>query len=98
MDTNAKTEFLKSTSTYIVECAIIIREGEEDIILKEGYSPYMYKKFLKKLDFTYNSGYGGQNLFGTVWLGDYIWLERGEYDGLEWWGVRERPDIPSSLK
>ena len=98
MDTNAKTEFLNSTSTYIVECAIITRVGEEDIILKVDHSVVEYKEFLNKLDFTYDDGYGEQLLFGTIWLDNNTWLERGEYDGSEWWEAKYRPDIPSRLK
>lgn len=37
------------------------------------------------LDFTYDNGYGGQELFGIVYFNDGTWLERGEYDGSEWW-------------
>jgi hypothetical protein len=36
-------------------------------------------------------------LFGTVWLEDGMWMERGEYDGSEWWELMRRPEIPSTL-
>ena len=51
----------------------------------------------KALDFGYDSGYGGQELFGIVWLVDGTWLERGEYDGTEWWEHKECPEIPEEL-
>lgn len=37
------------------------------------------------LGFTYDNGYGSQELFGIVYFNDGTWLERGEYDGSEWW-------------
>ena len=93
-----------------IKCAIIKRdEGywddhnnytqKEAIILKEGYSVAEYEEFLKKLDFEYDSGYGIQELSGTVWLAEEgTWYERGEYDGSEWWEYKECPQIPDNLK
>lgn len=50
---------------------------------------------LEELDsIEYDSSYGGQELFGTVWLTDGTWLSRGEYDGSEWWEHNVRPPIP----
>ena len=40
---------------------------------------------IDQLDFSYDSGYGTQKLFGVVYFNDNTWLERGEYDGSEWW-------------
>lgn len=40
---------------------------------------------IDQLNFNYDSGYGGQELFGTVYFNDGTWLDRGEYDGSEWW-------------
>ncbi len=51
-------------------------------------------EFWKFLDRQYDSGYGSQQLFGTVWLQDGSWLTRGEYDGSEWWAHQKRPPIP----
>lgn len=39
----------------------------------------------------YDNGYGGQELFGTIVFKDGTWLERGEYDGSEWWEHRKLP-------
>lgn len=39
----------------------------------------------------YDNGYGGQELFGTIVYKDGTWLERGEYDGSEWWEHRKLP-------
>ena len=69
------------------------------ILLKEGYTPEEYKEFLQKLNFEYDAGYGGQELYGTIWLmEDSTWLERGEYDGSEWWEYRKCPKVIDELK
>lgn len=39
----------------------------------------------------YDNGYGSQELFGTIVFKDGTWLERGEYDGSEWWEHRKLP-------
>ena len=39
------------------------------------------QSFLNDLNFEYDSGYGGQELYGTVWFKDNTWAGRGEYDG-----------------
>ena len=54
--------------------------------------------FLKSLDFEYDSGYGVLELCGTVWLKDGTWMDRGEYDGSEWWEHHKLPEIPKGLK
>ena len=48
--------------------------------------------FLEDLaSINYDNGYGGQELFGTIVFKDGTWLERGEYDGSEWWEHRKLP-------
>jgi hypothetical protein len=49
---------------------------------------------LPKLDFTYNSDFGIQLLYGTIWYSDGSWSDREEYDGSEWWIHRIRPALP----
>lgn len=44
---------------------------------------------LSKID--YDSGYGQQNLYGAIVFKDKSWLERGEYDGAEWWEYKTVP-------
>ncbi len=51
-------------------------------------------ELLAQLDFNYDSGFGGQELFGHVWFADGTWADRGEYDGSEWWVHVTRPEIP----
>jgi hypothetical protein len=99
---NAKQEFLKSVRGNVV-CATIMHnpswsdDNAKTFILKCGHTQDEYNQFLESLDFEYDSGYGLQELFGTVWLEDGMWMERGEYDGSEWWELRRSPEIPSTL-
>lgn len=51
--------------------------------------------FVKWADFTYNAGYGGVEVnMNLVIVGDDWWLERGEYDGSEWWEFKTIPLKP----
>ena len=109
---NAKEELLSVLETVsgVIKCADIRRDigywddadayvAEGPFTLIEGYTPAEYEAFLQKLDFNYDSGYGMQEVDGTVWLmKDHTWLERGEYDGSEWWAYRECPKVPKTLK
>lgn len=40
---------------------------------------------------SYDSGYGSQRLYGTIVFKNSAWLERGEYDGSEWWELKKMP-------
>lgn len=102
--TNAREEMLKLLKGKEIKCAEVttgIGWYEEDrhrtIVLKVGHDEKDYAKFLNDLNFEYDSGYGGQELYGTVWFKDNTWAGRGEYDGSEWWEVHSLPDIPKEL-
>lgn len=108
--TNAKLEFIRAVTRngdVKVHCATITYapnslwdEDEPEskhIILKVGYTTEEYNMFVNQLDFDYDAGYGGQELYGTVWLTDDTWLTRGEYDGSEWWDFNSLPEIPEEL-
>lgn len=44
----------------------------------------------------YDSGYGGNEIRGSlVIVGKDWWLERGEYDGSEWWEFKRLPTKPT---
>lgn len=72
-------------------------ESRNTFILKEDWKPEDLAKFLSKLTFTYDSGYGGQELFGFVCFTDGSWLERGEYDGAEWWVYKKTPQFTDPI-
>ena len=103
---NARKELLEKVKELpAIKCALITYGDEfldadckKTIVLREKYSAPEYEAFLSQLNFTYDSGFGGQELFGSVWLEDGTWLERGEYDGSEWWEHKECPEIPDILR
>lgn len=102
---NAKRELIGALNGGKIKCASITHGSswDEDShskhILKVGYSKEELDVFLESLDFKYDNGYGGQELYGTVWLKDgESWLTRGEYDGSEWWEYNKLPEIPDELK
>lgn len=46
----------------------------------------------------YNDGYGTQYIpDDLVIVGDGWWLERGEYDGSEWWEFKTQPKRPDDV-
>ena len=94
--TNAREEMLMLLHGREIKCAKISTDSRT-ILLKDGHDEVDYLKFLNNLDFEYDSGYGGQELFGTVWFEDNTWATRGEYDGSEWWEAHYLPDIPKEL-
>ena len=66
--------------------------------LKIGWTEQELQQLWNDLDFEYDEGYGGQELFGIVWFNDGSWLERWEYDGSEGWTYKKTPQIPDNLK
>ncbi len=104
---NARKEFIEHVEGKEVKCVILntmlyeysaIKEKEIVIYtLKQDYSKNDYEAFLKSISFQYDEGYGGQELFGTIWYKDGSFSDRGEYDGSEWWEHRESPKIPKEL-
>lgn len=97
---NAKEEFLGHIQNYKVIAANISFDyydndeySQKEYKLKPGYSKSDYENFLKFLDRDYNCGYGGQELFGIIYCEDGVWIDRGEYDGSEWYNVHKYPDL-----
>ena len=94
---NAREEFLEETKDKSVLCASIALGEYEDkktFVLRVGYTQPELDAFILSLDFEYDNGYGGQNLFGNIWYADGTWSDRGEYDGSEWWQFEKVPEIP----
>lgn len=98
---NAKTELeevlrdykRRSGAYFHIVCANIYTDNFR-AQLKMDFSTEDYENFMDSLDFEYNAGLGTQNLFGIVWGMENLWLERGTYDGREWWEVCGYPTIP----
>lgn len=77
-------------------------DDDEDLkntfVLTTGYTEEDWNDFLSKLDFMYDSGFGSQNLFGTIWYTDETWSSRWEYDGSEGWEYNFCPEIPDGVR
>jgi hypothetical protein len=74
-----------------------IREPKT-LLLYVDHTQEELEEFLRDLDFRYDDGYGTQEIEGTIWCKDDTWYERQEYDGSEWWVLRERPPVPKLLQ
>lgn len=98
---NAKEEFLKVTSAFEAEvvCAQIRYEHSRygdytTFTLNLNYTEEELIEFLNNLNFEYNSGFGRQYLFGTIWCKNNSWFTRNEYDGSECWEYHYYPAFP----
>lgn len=94
---SAKTEFLEFIKDKPKIKCCEISTDYKTFNLPCNYSKGDFNCFLNLLNFKYDSGYGGQELFGTIWFIDDTWADRGEYDGAEWWQYQKCPDIPEVL-
>lgn len=82
----------------IVEIFSSLQKEEVHLKLKVGYTEEDLAQFCKALDVNYDAGFGGQEVYGVIWLKDGTWITREEYDGSEWWDHHTVPDIPDVLK
>jgi len=54
-----------------------------------------WEDFKKNADVNYENGFGSSKVAQDLLIvGDNWWLERGEYDGSEWWEYKETPKEP----
>lgn len=101
---NAKKEFLNFVKNEKILCVSISythswnKTLNSKHILPVNYTKKQYDIFINSLDFEYDNGFGGQELFGTIWFKNNTWADRGEYDGSEWWVHHICPKIPKALK
>lgn len=101
--TNARKEILDHIDGRPVKCIHLHgRDTYDDIppaamFLPVGFTDDQFYQFMAALNNTYDSGYGGQVLYGHIWYMDGSWSERGEYDGSEWWEHKTCPEIPQEL-
>lgn len=64
----------------------------------DGREPVVgsWDDFERHADVDYDNGYGGAEIaMGLKIVGDDWWLERGEYDGSEWWEYKTLPAKPA---
>lgn len=87
---NAAKELLEHIEGKEVDFIKIrfLRSSKEGPLNIEG----TLDQVLPMLNFSYDNGWGMQNLHGYIWYADGSWAERAEYDGSEWWRDMIRPD------
>lgn len=85
-------KWVNSIAFAKIYCDGIFDEPSVITELRSNHTESDELRFLKILaSIDYDNGYGGQELFGTIVFKDGTWLERGEYDGSEWWEHRKQP-------
>ena len=82
---------LKNHSIEWDEVDEIILDGD-CVISKENFEEVARKT-------NYDSGYGSAEILSNLKIiGWDWWLERGEYDGAEWWELKTMPTIPNETR
>ena len=88
---NLKTETLEALNNHGKTIADIE-------FITTGSSEIPVHAFFDQVSFNYDDGYGGQIITaGLAIVGSDWWLERGEYDGAEWWEFKQKPTKPTSI-
>lgn len=65
----------------------------------EKFGWFSWRVFRKVADVEYDSGYGAAEVaVDLLVVGTDFWLERGEYDGSEWWEFKEIPTRPQKKR
>jgi|TARA_R110000803_G_scaffold106598_2_gene174697 hypothetical protein len=79
------------------ETQAIVR-GRDVLYVTDGKVYESYDSFLARAKYIqYDAGYGGHEiLLSLKVVGHDWWLQRGEYDGSEWWDAMVAPDKPTS--
>lgn len=85
-------EHIKNRRVEFISIAVNKGYGTEPLRIKGSL-----EEVLPQLNFDYDDGYGGQELFGYIWYEDGTWSSRGEYDGSEWWQHQKCPDRNSEV-
>lgn len=65
----------------------------------DGNSYISFDEFLRLADFEYSKNWGGNKIpLKLQVVGKDFWLERHEYDGMEWWEYKTMPKITPDMK
>lgn len=77
-------------------------KSAEDVLWvdsKDGSHAITWDEFAAIADIEYNNGFGGQEIVNDLVVAlRSSWLERGEYDGSEWWDYCSKPERSRSAK
>jgi hypothetical protein len=86
------TNLLQETITTIADSEH--KEGDVAWVGSlDGNYAMSWERVRPLLDINYDSGFGGAEIADdlVVVFTDGSWLERGEYDGSEWWEFKQQP-------
>jgi hypothetical protein len=84
-----KINFLKETLDKMKENNV---SPEDVVYVFNSFGYCSWEEFEKLANFDYNNGYGLIAIdLNLIVRGSDWWLERGEYDGSEWWEFRRAP-------
>jgi hypothetical protein len=73
----------------------VVWVGVGDRYHKRPAMAFSWQEFAALSGFEYDDGFGGNEIAGSLKVvGDNWWLERGEYDGSEWWEFKTLPTMP----
>lgn len=91
------------SANLLKETQSILRKHNKTLADVEWFGTYDYEitseQFITLADVIYDNGYGGPEVLSNLLVvGNGWWLERGEYDGSEWWEYKECPSRPSETK
>lgn len=88
--------FLKETMEDLDRCK---KDFYADVLwigTRDGSTKISHNDFLVMANFEYDNGFGGAEInTNLVLVGKDWWLERGEYDGSEWWTFKQIPELSS---
>lgn len=78
--------------SQVLYCAIL---GPDSFWQEQEPFYFSWQEFKELADFDYDNGFGGHEVNSKlVVVGNNWWLERGEYDGSEWWEFKTLPEKP----
>ena len=68
-------------------------KDENDVLwVGDSTSSCSWEEFASRSNFNYDNGYGGEAVnTSLIVVGKGWWLERGTYDGSEWWEFKTGP-------
>ena len=83
--------FLKDTLNKMEENGV---SPDDVLYVFNSFGYCSWEEFEKLANFDYNNGYGLVAIdLNLIVRGSDWWLERGEYDGSEWWEYKQMPNI-----
>jgi len=97
---------------YTTGATMNLLKETRDILQVEGHAPsdivwigtekwgwFTWEEFSSVANVEYHDGYGSACVpMGLLVVGEDWWLERGEYDGSEWWEYKTLPKKPEHHK